>query len=1326
MRGPWRVGFAGLILLSIAVTVGVLLERGRRERAYIANSLPIASFEKDEDWTPGQPEERPHKEGRLARRVYLRTEADAPPSAQEVHLQRLVTLDLAQGFRDEDLIVLWVHAAAPQHLNHAYFCFVSDATASSGEFCAGFGDQIFETGWTEVAVRRGKFAAHGNPDWSTIRSVRIVMASRPGTEMELVYDDWHLVSAEAHAALGQLLLVEGLPSRLRKLAQMILDQRAGWGPTAVGLVLAIGGVQGLLWASGRFRRRGAWSMVPGGWPWLLPAIPLLLFLSVAIAVTWPLLTAPGMIGFTWDWGLGMQPFAPQVFDRIRSYQYAWNDKLGLGWPEYTDHARFYYWLFLAPLAIFGGAVLSKGAVVTLLLLAGTSMYWFLRTFGVGSWGATLGGLFYMLSPVVHSRLVAGHLWLVLGFALLPLGAGLFLRGMRESGFPYPLSLGAGIVLGWALVHLQIVGPAVFIIGVLVLFHVRERPFGAIRSLLLVGGVVVLLHAFWLVPSLAASLEGTAPLRRGWTAAQAVDSYRGHLEGASQGFWDSLRVRAGLGMDTEYVYPPPPGWEQAWEVASVMLPLLVLIALLRRPDRRRYLFATLALMGGLMGAGLRTPAGAWVYELLLAHLTPLYFEYARPTRWYLLSTFAYAGLLGAAASELATAWTRTSSVPPGPPAESSLRRWAAAAPPAALAVLAVVYTSAFWYGRLTQPLMSGLQPLSLQSKVISPEDRVVYDSLHDDRDDYRVAFLPPSDLIAVPQTDLHYKWMDDRVPRPEFGGFLVGQRNLAAFLAATLFQKETPSAHLGGIYGLANVRYVVRPHYSEYYMNSPFGDLPAVGGDHYDPQGRLERTLAAQEDLAPIEAPGGVKSVSFYENRSFLPHAFAPARVLLASGDLALLMSLSALPGSPLRERGILYADQIKPEAFADLAPALGGYLVYNNDWLSLLLPLLPARGVIAPGDYARGRFRGWTKLFGHHLANWHYAATLDTSRAALALPWDPSGAAALSLPYRAAQPGEFQIYLLLYHGPDAAPVNVAVDGMDVASLRPETERKLGFIWQRVGPLPLESGEHVITLLAQVSSPEQKIAVRAVVVAQPEEVAQAQRALEAALADRPATLLVEPEVVGEGERLAGPGGVPSVRVPARVPIYAPRPGNFDLAIRVAATGPAVLRVEAGSASAELPVDGEAFHWRTWPGVSLHEGINDLAFHSLGAPIAIDLLLAEERGKVPAGRPPETKVTKVNPTYYRIEAAETGPLFLFFSEAFDEAWQLDGAALGGRPVPGYGFGNLFFVPEARTELRLVYGPQRLAATGQVVTGAAWLLLLSLLVGAWARRRRAGQNG
>ena len=656
------------------------------------------------------------------------------------------------------------------------------------------------------------------------------------------------------------------------------------------------------------------------------------------------LARPGMVGHTWDWGI--PPFADQFAAMARHHFSTWDAYFETGRYHYFK-LELLYWQLITPLSFLGGELMSKLLPIVFVAASGLAMLPLARRLGLNWFYATLAALFYCLSPYTFSRVVAGHMPMLAGFALIPLLLLAFFnlaRSIRERGRIAPrLLIACGLTLGLTSLHPSVGVGSVAILTLVTLYFLARGPrrLRMISALGLIFGLAMLMNIHFMAPFLADYL-GKGAIRHGWglsasakgevTVDTELPMRESFHQSTSQPVDAVIRLDLRPGMDTEYVFPSPKGLRIPWVAASLVLAGLALSSFLVRrcPERSaaglrhpladgppcptdeiRALFLV-AVTGVLLVCGSRTPFGFVFYQWLLKGFVPILFAaFSNTTRWLPLIVTAYAPL----AFQLPQALEE----------RGSGRRWLLRT---AMLAVTMVFISPFLCQKLLDhsPKDTVPQPLALKQTPINPEDAQVYAFLRDQRDGFRVAYLPPVGLSWPGDSPYGYEWSSAYSPKPFFLAFY--NNPLGSEILRTMYA-EQPSPSLDRLFGLASVKYLVYPHDAFFISYQDFqpglSSGPVVDGfKNYKPV--LDRTLALQKGLILDRR---FKTVDIYRNPLAAPEVLAADQLLAVAdasgaGEDLVAQELPDLTGSDLYRPGqALVAAHENPRFLALLDRVLG-------------------------------------------------------------------------------------------------------------------------------------------------------------------------------------------------------------------------------------------------------------------------------------------------------------------------------------------------------------------------------------------------------------------
>ena len=587
------------------------------------------------------------------------------------------------------------------------------------------------------------------------------------------------------------------------------------------------------------------------------------------------LATPGLVGHTWDWGV--PNFAEQFTAMADNHFSTWDAYFETGRYHYFK-LELLYWQLITPFAGLGGEVMSKALPLAFVTASGLAMLPLARFLGCNWFYAALSAVFYALSPYTFSRVVAGHMPMLAGYALIPLVLWAFfglVRDIRASSRVRPWRVVAcGLLLGLTSLHPSVGMSCVGMLGLLGLYFMglgpaRLKVAGALGAIFCVA---MLMNIHFMAPFLGDYL-GQGAIRHGWglsasakgevTVDTELPMREGFHQSTSQPADAAVFLDVRPGMDTEYVFPAPKGWRAPWLAASLVLAGLALCSFLARRSRPEMggMFLV-GVTGILLVCGSRTPVGLAFYQGLLKSLLPILFAaFSNTTRWLPLIVTAYALLI----VRLPQAWE-----------ERGLRRpWLLRL---GLAAVLAVFLSPYLGQQLVRPVPADTvpQPLALKFTPIHPEDAQVYSFLRDLRADGRVVYLPPVGLSWPGDSPYSYEWTSAYSPK---GFFMAFYNNPLGNEAIKTMFAEQPSTRLDRLLGLASVKYLVYPHYDFFISYRDFQPAyrgtPVVDGfKNYKPV--LDQTLAVQEGLVLEKR---FASVDLYRNPLAAPSVLAGGQVV---------------------------------------------------------------------------------------------------------------------------------------------------------------------------------------------------------------------------------------------------------------------------------------------------------------------------------------------------------------------------------------------------------------------------------------------------------------
>jgi hypothetical protein len=388
------------------------------------------------------------------------------------------------------------------------------------------------------------------------------------------------------------------------------------------------------------------------------------FLALALVVAGPLLGGGYLLLLDY-------PSGPQSW-QVTAFPLPSSGDIGNGIPLQGALALFKEIHELLP---------DKLLLLAPILLGGTGVYRFVRSrLEVGPFAAVYGGTLFVVNPFVYDRFVAGHLFFLLAYSLLPWALSALFDLTRRPSLRVAVAVALWFVaLGAIDLHVLGLYALLTTLAAIVAPSRLRLAFGAAAI-----GVGALASAYWILPSLF-----TDPGRNVGLA--DVEVYASRPEGFAilptllgmDGFWRNEFTGPGERFSALYL---------------LIVPILALAAigaaeLLRTGTRRRFAFALSAggLLGLILAAGSSFPPTADAFRWAFEHV-PYMGVYREPQKFLALLILAYA-VFGAVGLDVLVR---------ARPGEG--RRWLAPAATAAAVAMALAYgyTTLWGFGGQVKP------------------------------------------------------------------------------------------------------------------------------------------------------------------------------------------------------------------------------------------------------------------------------------------------------------------------------------------------------------------------------------------------------------------------------------------------------------------------------------------------------------------------------------------------------------------------------------------------------------------------------------------------
>src|SRR5688572_19111056 len=207
------------------------------------------------------------------------------------------------------------------------------------------------------------------------------------------------------------------------------------------------------------------------------------YFIIALLVLGSVLASPGTIGFFHDWSIG--PFHEMNKNWAEKGLYVWDSQIGNKVVS-TD------WIFrmsFFPIPFLGGEILSKGLLILCITISGFGAFCLGKRLQLNPYVSFAAGILYIFSPIIFTRIVAGHLYYLIGYFLSPLILASFLKGKEENRNRYFII--AGLLLSFAIIQIQFL---IMVFLILLIFSLVDfkRIKKSIIGLFIVFSITVLI------------------------------------------------------------------------------------------------------------------------------------------------------------------------------------------------------------------------------------------------------------------------------------------------------------------------------------------------------------------------------------------------------------------------------------------------------------------------------------------------------------------------------------------------------------------------------------------------------------------------------------------------------------------------------------------------------------------------------------------------------------------------------------------------------------------------------------------------------------------
>ncbi len=734
------------------------------------------------------------------------------------------------------------------------------------------------------------------------------------------------------------------------------------------------------------------------------------------------------IGHTWDWGYPLYPSQIKKYAESLMF-YVWNDTIDLGISSHVSKSLFLFGFFNFVLHFLGGIILQRIILFLIFFLSVYTFYLLARFLSFNRYASIVTSIFYAFSPLVYSRIIAGHLVYLIAYSILPLFVLILIKYFLNAAYnnkkEYIYFGLIMVILSWH-ISFPILASIIVLLVIALNLLLGNNIKIIIKKFFYAAVVAIFMNAYWIVSFAIPFLSGgEIPRGGGFSANLGKISYdtemamrSNYLKSISQPISNIIRGMADNGLHTEFVFPINDFISRVGFAFSFFIPIMVFLTLLtvKRKDKNFWFFMILAMLGITLSSGVKNPFGYIIYEYVFKHMPLLYSAFSNPMRFMPLVYISYAALIGYFIESIFIKQDDRDKMK-----STGVLQMYKIMP--IFIVSLIIYP--FLSGDMNKPLnLMHDQPLSLVSTKPKNEEKRLYEFLERQKG-IRVSYLPAAYNSFVGETDLNFEWSTSFSPLPEFMSDMNIKESLSKYIQTLMVydNQGIPVKHLGKLLGLAGSKYIILPEYKD-------GILPYAKfkGRLYIEKD-LKRSLMSQEDIVKDSSAGEFGEIGIYKNQNVLPLIYGAANAKVFAGDLEDLRRYFETSEENNSE-AYFFLSQIpehQRKYFMQSISNISMEFVDTNGLLQFLLT--PERYVNTLSTYAVVNPKsGWTPLANNWSKDVNYTALLNKE---LGIYSERSSKPPrLSIEYRIEGAGRYILYGLFYFHPAGGDIHIKVDGVN--------------------------------------------------------------------------------------------------------------------------------------------------------------------------------------------------------------------------------------------------------------------------------------------------------
>ncbi|MFB0561854.1 MAG: hypothetical protein ACETWM_11690, partial [Candidatus Lokiarchaeia archaeon] len=651
----------------------------------------------------------------------------------------------------------------------------------------------------------------------------------------------------------------------------------------------------------------------------------------------------------------------------------------------------------------------------------------------------VASFFYMLNPWSMDRV--GHYFLWTSYALAPLVLLLAIKLTQQDKLNYHLIFLTSLV--WSIASTS---PFGVLFNTVLLFSwmlysallaTLSRQYSRItlytKALVLTSSLYILFNAHWILSYITSSMTQIVK-------PQYLLSWENvELLSRNSNFLNVIRLVGSWWPQVQY-WPNPPLYIP-WILASVILPLSALTALLIRRDKYTVYFSFMCILSIIVSMGSNGPFPQmyrWIvfdapFSLAIGWL------FRDPNKWNGLTALTYSFLLGISLSKILSYDFRRISIN-----FASKFRYSTKPLTSVLIVLFIISSLTLYVGPTVYSYFT-----QIYTPVNVPKEYYrVNDWLKKQNGDFRVLWLAPLSHGTQVNGLLRYSWAPDKPYTTGIDSWSSAKPSMApatneAKRYTDFLYKSIMDGYVDKYLAPLGVRYIV-------YHNDILGA---------ETQGQLDvENLMSHKGLKLVWREG---FIYVFEMQSYTTRIFIPSKTLLVVGGLDSLTMLDSIPPLNSNDISILFLEQrFYGTSILNITKET---VIINKDVADLALSFLDKKYVVAPFEYTihADPFKDWAKTNVYEdWWNWPSPKNLTGF-----WDWDygiglvktTTPNAKLDVPYIVDHADTYSVWVRYLESPLGGEITISVDKNNIRTI--DTLGDGGFKWFKAGSISLNAGKH---------------------------------------------------------------------------------------------------------------------------------------------------------------------------------------------------------------------------------------------------------------------------